>query len=245
VISTYRFAGGASPATVPRASLPVLPKAAYAAACDLFDEIAAAAGFIAVKAARNSRGEAAFKCFELDDGTEIETHDWDVMTVAELEHLMRGRRAHANAASTLRCSGSFHDPTRARTDSHLIGWGRYGLSIYDTAAFPRTRRLVGLCFARVATPPRGLARLGVKLRESGAGPLGRATNFAMPEWHPRQPLQGARGGVPVGRPSGPPAGNSAPAAIWRAPWGTLAALGGRLRAATTTASKNRMKNGMF
>ena len=37
VISTYQFAGGASPATTPRASLPVLPKAAYALACDLFD----------------------------------------------------------------------------------------------------------------------------------------------------------------------------------------------------------------
>jgi hypothetical protein len=44
VTSAYRFAGGGSPATVPRASLPVLPKAAYAQACDLFDEIAAAAG---------------------------------------------------------------------------------------------------------------------------------------------------------------------------------------------------------
>ena len=31
VISTYQFVGGASPATTPRASLPVLPKAAYAA----------------------------------------------------------------------------------------------------------------------------------------------------------------------------------------------------------------------
>ena len=40
VISVYQFTGGASPATVPRASLPVLPKAAYAQACDLFDEIA-------------------------------------------------------------------------------------------------------------------------------------------------------------------------------------------------------------
>ena len=49
VISTYQFAGGASPATTPRASLPVLPKAAYALACDLFDEIAAAAGLTAVK----------------------------------------------------------------------------------------------------------------------------------------------------------------------------------------------------
>ena len=43
VIDEYRFAGGASPATTPRAALPVLPKAAYALACNLFDEIAQAA----------------------------------------------------------------------------------------------------------------------------------------------------------------------------------------------------------
>ena len=132
VISTYQFAGGASPATTPRASLPVLPKAAYALACDLFDEIAAAAGLTAVKEARRGRGEATPMCFELDADTEIETRDFGTMTVAELERLMRARGARANAPATLRCSGSFHDPTRVRTDSHLINWGRYGLGIYDT-----------------------------------------------------------------------------------------------------------------
>jgi hypothetical protein len=132
VISTYEFAGGASPATTPRASLPVLPKAAFAAACDLFDEIATAAGLTAVKEARRGRGEAALMCFELDADTEVETQDLGTMTVAELERLMRARKAHANAPATLRCSGSFHDSTRVRTDSHLINWGRHGLGIYDT-----------------------------------------------------------------------------------------------------------------
>ena len=69
VISAYQFAGGASPATTPRASLPVLPKAAYALACDLFDGIAAAAGLTAVKEARRGRGEATPMCFELDADT--------------------------------------------------------------------------------------------------------------------------------------------------------------------------------
>jgi hypothetical protein len=136
VSSIYQFVGGASPATVPRASLPVLPKAAYAAACDLFDEIAAEAGLTALKQARNSRGEATPRCFELDADTEIETHDHGVMTVAELERFMRpggpARQAHVNVRATLRCSGNFHDSTRVRTDSHLINWGRHGLGIYDT-----------------------------------------------------------------------------------------------------------------
>jgi hypothetical protein len=132
IVSVYQFTGGASPATVLRASLPVLPKAAYAFACNKFDEIAAAAGLTAVKKAKGARGEAAFQCFELDADTEVETQDYGVMTVAELERFVRVRRVGANVPETLRCSGTFHDPTRVRTDSHLINWGRYGLGIYDT-----------------------------------------------------------------------------------------------------------------
>ncbi len=115
VISTYQFVGGASPATTPRASLPVLPKAAYALACDLFDGIAAAAGLTAVKEARRGRGGATPRCFELDADTEIETRDYGTMTVAELERFMRARGVRANAPATLRCSGSFHDLTRVQT----------------------------------------------------------------------------------------------------------------------------------
>jgi hypothetical protein len=130
VISSYQFAGGASPATMPRASLPVLPQEAYGLACDLFDNIATAAGLTAITGA--GCGRDGILCFELDAGTEVETHDDGTMTVSELERLLRARRARANAPATLRCSGRFHDPTRVRTDSHLINWGRYGLGIYDT-----------------------------------------------------------------------------------------------------------------
>src|SRR5215510_6787030 len=122
VIDEYRFAGGASPATTPRAALPVLPKAAYALACNLFDEIAQAAGLAVIS---GSQGEAELRRFELDADTEIETRDHGVLTVAELERVRR--RTHGD----MRCSGSFHDPTRVRTDSHLINWGRHGLGIWD------------------------------------------------------------------------------------------------------------------
>jgi hypothetical protein len=132
IIDTYQFAGGVSPATRPRASLPALPKAAYGLACDLFDQIAAAAGLTAVRESGASRGLTP-RCFELDADTRIETRDHGAMTVAELERLMRARQACGDGpASTMRCSGSFHDRTRVRTDSHLINWGRYGLGIYDT-----------------------------------------------------------------------------------------------------------------
>lgn len=132
VISTYQFAGGASPATTPRVSLPVLPKAAYAQACDLFDEIAAAAGCIVLNTMRDGH-EPAPMIFELDADTVIETQDHGELTVTELERLVRKQRSNgASAPVTLRCSGTFHDLTRVRTDSHLINWGRYGLGIYDT-----------------------------------------------------------------------------------------------------------------
>jgi hypothetical protein len=130
VASRYQFTADASPATVPRADLPVLSQAAYAEVCNLFDQIAAAAGLAVVKRARHGRDE--MMCFELDADTEVETRDFGPMTVAELERFLRARGARANAPGTLRCSGSFHDSTRVRTDSHLINWGRYGLGIFDT-----------------------------------------------------------------------------------------------------------------
>jgi hypothetical protein len=126
VTSTYQFTGGASPATTPRGALPVLPQAAYQLACDQFDRIAAAAGLSAIG---SGRGGAGMRRFELDADTGIDTQDHGVMTVGELERLMRTRQA---GASALRCSGSFHDRTRVRTDSHLINWGRHGLGIFDT-----------------------------------------------------------------------------------------------------------------
>jgi hypothetical protein len=146
ILDTYQFAGGASPATTPRAALPVLPRAAFEQACDEFDRIAAAAGLTAVKEVRRGRGSAP-KCFELEADTEIETQDYGVMTVAELEHLMQARQKQANAG-TLRCSGTFHDRTRVRTDSHLINWGRHGLGIYDTMTETTWHRREGAPSAR-------------------------------------------------------------------------------------------------
>src|SRR5262245_33558715 len=67
IIDTYQFAGGASPATTPRASLPVLPKAAFAAACDLFDEIAAAAGLTAIKAETKQGNGTTRVVYDLTD----------------------------------------------------------------------------------------------------------------------------------------------------------------------------------
>jgi hypothetical protein len=66
VINAYQFAGGASPANTPRAALPVLPKAAFVAACNLFDEIAAAAGPTAIKT-ETQGNEAVRVVYDLTD----------------------------------------------------------------------------------------------------------------------------------------------------------------------------------
>jgi hypothetical protein len=57
VVSTYQFVGGFSPATIPRTSLPVLPKAAFERARDLFDEIAQAAG-LKIREKERDHGDA-------------------------------------------------------------------------------------------------------------------------------------------------------------------------------------------
>jgi hypothetical protein len=81
-IRIYSFAGGASPANTPRELLPVLPKAAFAAACDLFNEIAAAAGLTVVKAKQDS--EATGVIYDLTDDMVFES-DSDIYRLSELE----------------------------------------------------------------------------------------------------------------------------------------------------------------
>ena len=100
VISTYHFAGGASPATTPRASLPVLPKAAYAAACDLFNEIAAKAGLIAVK---KSKGSGAGVVYDLTNAMRFESDGGTY----RLDELDTARLAAQHEGRDLRVTSSF------------------------------------------------------------------------------------------------------------------------------------------
>jgi hypothetical protein len=83
VIRTYSFAGGASPANTPRELLPVLPKAAFVAACNLFDEIAAAAGLTAIKAETQGNGTTRV-VYDLADDMVFES-DSDTYRFDELE----------------------------------------------------------------------------------------------------------------------------------------------------------------
>ena len=82
VIRTYTFAGGASPANTPRDLLPALPKVAFAAACDLFDEIAAAAGLTIDKAEQGNGATGVV--YDLTDSMVFES-DSDAYRLSELE----------------------------------------------------------------------------------------------------------------------------------------------------------------
>jgi hypothetical protein len=119
VIRTYRFAGGVSPATTPRNSLPALPKAAYAAACNLFDEIAAAAELIAVKKARQGDSEHADTVYDLTDAMVFENESGSYT----LDELDDARSAAEHEGRDLRVTSSFlghgTNPTKC-----IVGWSR-------------------------------------------------------------------------------------------------------------------------
>jgi hypothetical protein len=117
VISTYSFAGGASPATTLRASLPVLPKSAYAAACDLFDRIAEAAGLRAVTRAGQGGGRGAV--YDLTDAMLFESEHGTY----RLDELEEALRAAQHEGRELRLTSSFlghgANPTKC-----IVGYSR-------------------------------------------------------------------------------------------------------------------------
>jgi hypothetical protein len=108
IIDTYQFAGGASPANTPREFLPVLPKAAYAAACDLFDEIAAAAELTAIKAEKTQGNGATRVVYDLAD---------DMVFESEYDSY-RGLEELADA-----CVVAEHEGHKLRVTSSFLGRG--------------------------------------------------------------------------------------------------------------------------
>jgi hypothetical protein len=124
VIDSYRFAGGASPANTPRDLLPVLPKAAFAAACDLFDEIAAAAGLTAVKAEKQGSG-ATGVVYDLTDDMVFES-DSDTYRLGELEDALC---AAQHEGRELRVTSSFLGHGTNATKC-IVGYARRSRCVY-------------------------------------------------------------------------------------------------------------------
>jgi hypothetical protein len=85
----------------------VLPKAAFAAACDLFDEIAAAAGLTVVKAEKHGGG-AAGAVYDLTDDMVFESESDSYRGLEEL----------ADA-----CAAAQHEGRELRVTSSFLGHG--------------------------------------------------------------------------------------------------------------------------
>jgi hypothetical protein len=105
IIDSYQFAGGASPANTPREFLPVLPKAAFVAACNLFDEIAAAAGLTVIKVEQG--GGATGVVYDLTDNMVFESES-DIYRLGELEDAL--------------CAAQ-HEGRELRVTSSFLGYG--------------------------------------------------------------------------------------------------------------------------
>jgi hypothetical protein len=65
ILRVYQFVDDASPATIPRTALPILPKAAFTEACNLFEGIAQDAGLSIVKKTGNGSGEGKRVIYDL------------------------------------------------------------------------------------------------------------------------------------------------------------------------------------
>jgi hypothetical protein len=125
VISVYSFAGGVSPATTLRASLPVLPKAAYAAACDLFDEIAQATGLAAIGETRRRSDGGAGVVYDLTDTMLFENESGTY----RLDELDAARLAAQRESHDFRVTSSFlghgANPTKC-----IVGYARRSRCVY-------------------------------------------------------------------------------------------------------------------
>src|SRR5262249_2658388 len=123
VIYAYSFAGSASPANTPRELLPVLPKAAFAAACDLFDEIAAAAGLTVVTAEQGNGATGVV--YDLTDDMGFESNN-NPYRLGELEDALC---AAQHEGRDLRVTSSFLGHGTNATKC-IIGYARQSRCVY-------------------------------------------------------------------------------------------------------------------
>jgi hypothetical protein len=126
VISRYAFNDGASPATVPRSELPVLPHAAFVEACNLFNEIAAAAGLTKIEPVQQGHGGRVV--YDLVDTMTFENERGSY----RLDELDGERSYAAHHGHDFRLTSSFlghgTNPTKC-----IVGWSRHlrCVCIYD------------------------------------------------------------------------------------------------------------------
>jgi hypothetical protein len=126
IIRVYQFVDDASPATIPRTELPVLPKAAFTAACNLFEEIAQAAGLSVIKRIGNDGGEGQRAVYDLTDDMVFESdHD----TYCGLEELAAACVVAEHEGYQLRVTSSFlgHGTNASKC---IVGYAKGGRYVF-------------------------------------------------------------------------------------------------------------------
>jgi hypothetical protein len=108
IIRAYQFVDDTSPATVSRTALPILPKAAFTTACNLFEEIAQDAGLSIVKQIGNGGSEGKRVVYDLTD---------DMVFESECDSY-RGLEELADA-----CVVAEHEGRKLRVTSSFLGHG--------------------------------------------------------------------------------------------------------------------------
>ena len=126
IVSVYQFVDGASPATIPRSKLPILPKAAFMAACNLFEEIAQDAGLSLIKRTKNGNGDGDRKrvVYDLTNDMVFEN---ERDTYCGLEELTDACVAAEREGRNLRITSSFlgHGTNVTKCSVRYAKGGRY------------------------------------------------------------------------------------------------------------------------
>jgi hypothetical protein len=125
ILRVYQFVDDASPATIARTALPVLPKAAFAAACNLFEGIAQDAGLKVIKQIGNGGGEDKRVVYDLTDDMVFKNESGTF----RLDELEAACLAAKHEGCALRVTSSFlghgTNPTKC-----IVGYSKRSRCIY-------------------------------------------------------------------------------------------------------------------
>jgi len=126
IIHVYQFVDDASPATIARTALPVLPKAAFTAACNLFEEIAQDAGLSVIKGTGNDGGKDKRVVYDLTDDMVFES---DSDTYHGLEELAEACVVAEHEGHKLRVTSSFLGHGTNATKC-IVGYSKGGRYVF-------------------------------------------------------------------------------------------------------------------
>jgi hypothetical protein len=126
ILRVYQFVDDASPATTPRTALPILPEAAFTAACDMFERIAQDAGLSVIRRTGNGGGEGKGVIYDLT-GAMVFENGCD--TYRGLEELADAYAAAGHEGRQLRITSSFLGHG-ANATKCIVGYSKGGRYVF-------------------------------------------------------------------------------------------------------------------